>query len=153
MSLPVPDNELPGMWERSDYDAGADEVRPSRPENLAYELGWAALGEAFGDDDGCEAARAMGASIVSTEEMQAIKAVLRHLAIRQAMDVQAPTVDVLRLLGLPEIVVEWVLNDDEPSRRAARRPSDACSDGLHLWVPLNGQASTCEACGKEQWQP
>ena len=62
------------------------------------------------DDDGCEAARAMGESIVGSEEMQAIKAVLRHLAVRQATEVQAPTVDVLRLLGLPEIVIDWVLS-------------------------------------------
>lgn len=29
---------------------------------------------------------------------------------RQAMAVKAPTVDVLRLLGLPDVVVEWVMS-------------------------------------------
>lgn len=79
-------------------------------EDLGYLLGWVALGETLGDDDGCEAARAMGAAIVGCEEMQAIRAVLRHLAVRQATEVQAPTVDVLRLLGLPDIAIEWVLS-------------------------------------------
>ena len=79
-------------------------------EDLGYLLGWVALGETLGDDDGEEAARAMGEAIVGCEEMQAIKAVLRHLAARQAMEVNAPTIDVLRLLGLPDICVEWVLS-------------------------------------------
>ena len=79
-------------------------------EDLGYLLGWVALGETLGDDDGCEAARAMGEAIVGCEEMQAIRAVLRHLAARQAMEVNAPTIDVLRLLGLPDVVVEWVLS-------------------------------------------
>ena len=79
-------------------------------EDLGYLLGWVALGETLGDDDGEEAARAMGEAIVGCEEMQAIKAVLRHLAVRQAMEVNAPTIDVLRLLGLPDVVVEWVLS-------------------------------------------
>lgn len=79
-------------------------------EDLGYLLGWVALGETLGDDDGEEAARAMGEAIVACEEMQAIKAVLRHLAARQAMAVKAPTVDVLRLLGLPDVAVEWVLS-------------------------------------------
>ena len=79
-------------------------------EDLGYLLGWVALGETLGDDDGEEAARAMGEAIVGCEEMQAIKAVLRHLAARQAMEVNAPTIDVLRLLGLPEVAVEWVLS-------------------------------------------
>ena len=79
-------------------------------EDLGYLLGWVALGETLGDDDGEEAARAMGEAIVGCEEMQAIKAVLRHLAVRQAMEVNAPTTDVLRLLGLPEVAVEWVLS-------------------------------------------
>jgi hypothetical protein len=79
-------------------------------EDLGYLLGWVALGETLGDDDGEEAARAMGEAIVGCEEMQAIKAVLRQLAMRQATEVQAPTVDVMRLLGLPDVVVEWVLS-------------------------------------------
>lgn len=76
------------------------------PEDLGYTLGWAALGETLGDDDGCEAARAMGAAIVGCEEMQAIKAVLRA----QTADAGALASDVLRLLGLPDVVVEWVLS-------------------------------------------
>ena len=80
------------------------------PEGFAYELGCVALGQTLGDDDGCAAARAMGDAIVGCEEMQAIKAVLRHLAARQATEVQAPTVDVLRLLGLPDLAIEWVLS-------------------------------------------
>ena len=79
-------------------------------EDLGYLLGWVALGETLGDDDGEEAARAMGEAIIGCEEMQAIKAVLRHLAVRQAMKVYAPTIDVLRLLGLPDVAVEWVLS-------------------------------------------
>lgn len=79
-------------------------------EDLGYLLGWVALGETLGDDDGEEAARAMGEAIVGCEEMQAIRAVLRHLAARQAMEVNAPTIDVLRLLGLPDVAVEWVLS-------------------------------------------
>jgi hypothetical protein len=80
------------------------------PEDLAYELGWVALGEVVGDDDGCEAARAIGASLMASEEMQAIKAVLRHLAVQQARQAATPTVDVLRLLGLPDLAVEWVMS-------------------------------------------
>lgn len=87
-----------------------DELPDILGEDLGYLLGWIALGETLGDDDGCEAARAMGEEIVGCEEMRAIKAVLRHLAARQALEVQAPTVDVLRLLGLPDICVEWVLS-------------------------------------------
>jgi hypothetical protein len=79
-------------------------------EDLGYLLGWVALGETLGNDDCEEAARAMGEAIVGCEEMQAIKAVLRHLAGRQAMEVNAPTIDVLRLLGLPQVAVEWVLS-------------------------------------------
>jgi len=94
-------NEL--LWQQ-------DDVAPSHPEDFAYELGWVALGETLGDDDGEEAARAMGEAIVGCEEMQAIKAALRHLAARQAMEVNAPTIDVLRLLGLPDVAIEWVLS-------------------------------------------
>ncbi len=77
-------------------------------EDLGYLLGWVALGETLGDDDGCEAARAMGAAIVGCEEMQAIKAVLLSLASLNTFG--APRIDVLRLLGLPDICVEWVLS-------------------------------------------
>lgn len=87
------------------------------PEGFAYELGWVALGETLGDDDGCEAARAIGEAIVGCEEMQAIKAVLRYLAARKAAVTfpvaamsTAQTVDVLRLLGLPDLAIEWVLS-------------------------------------------
>ncbi len=80
------------------------------PEDFAYELGWTALGESFKNDDSCEAARAIGAAIVGCEEMQAIKAVLRRHGIWLAMDAGASSGDVLRLLGLPDVVVEWVLS-------------------------------------------
>lgn len=85
-----------------------DDTAPSY-DDFGYGLGWVALGSRAGAD-GCEAARAMGDAIVGTEEMRAIKAVLRHLAARQATEVQAPTVDVLRLLGLPDSAIEWVLS-------------------------------------------
>jgi hypothetical protein len=119
-------NEL--LWQQ-------DDVAPSHPEDFAYELGWVALGETLGDDDGCEAARAMGEAIVGCEEMQAIKAVLRHLAVRQATEVQA-TVDVLRLLGLPDIAIEWVL-----SRSAAvGEPTRADGDGV---ADMNARRIMC----------
>lgn len=84
-------------------------------EDLGYLLGWVALGETLGDGDGEEAARAMGAAIVGCEEMQAIKAVLRRASatkvrIWQAADAGASARDVLRLLGLPDVVVEWVMS-------------------------------------------
>lgn len=75
-------------------------------EDLGYLLGWVALGAS--NDDGCEAARAIGAAIVQCEEMQAIKAVLLSLASLNTFG--APRIDVLRLLGLPDICVEWVLS-------------------------------------------
>lgn len=108
-----------GQWEKGDamsepkLDTRGDrESDPpgAEPEDLAYELGWVALGEVLGDDDGCEAARAIGQSLMESEQMQAIKTVLRHLAVLQAMEVKAPTSDVLRLLGLPDLAVEWVLS-------------------------------------------
>jgi len=85
------------------------------PEDLGYELGWAALGETMGDDDGCEAARAMGEAIVGTEEMRAIKAVLLHHAkeyslAKQAVGSWASKREVLLAWGLPPTVVEWVLS-------------------------------------------
>ena len=89
-------------------DFGWDLTPP--PEDFGYGLGWAALGETLGDDDGCEAARAIGHAIESTEEMVAVRLVLRHLAIRCAMDAGAPTRDVMRLLGLPEVVIDWVMS-------------------------------------------
>jgi hypothetical protein len=88
-------------------------------EDLGYELGWVALGEPGIDDDGCEAARAMGAAIVASPEMQAIKAVLAEMASSVGSVLSRPelngghpiaTVDVLRLYGLPEVVVEWVMS-------------------------------------------
>lgn len=85
------------------------------PEDFAYELGWVALGETLGDDDGCEAARAMGAEIVGCEEMRAIKAVLLHHAreyslAKQAVGSSASKREVLLAWGLPATVVEWVLS-------------------------------------------
>ena len=78
------------------------------PENFGYELGWAALGEVFGDDDGCEAARAMGESIVETAEMQAIRAAFLMLVV----DISDANHRHNRLRNrylLPEVVVDWVL--------------------------------------------
>ena len=90
------------------------------PEDFGYELGCAALGETLGDDDGCEAARAMGASIVGTEEMLAIKAVLRRLSVGPwTPPAPRPTPDdelthgrrrLMEAWGLPQVVVEWVLS-------------------------------------------
>ena len=97
-------NEL--LWQQ-------DDVAPSYPGDFAYELGWVALGEALGDDDGCEAARAMGEAIVGCEEMQAIKAVLLFHAEEyslEAIGVSASRRGTLSAWGLPDVVVEWVLS-------------------------------------------
>ena len=80
----------------------------AHPENFAYELGWVALGETLGDDDGCEAARAMGDAIVGCDEMRAIKAVLLSLASLNTAG--AARIDVLRLAGLPDVVIDWVFS-------------------------------------------
>ena len=82
-------------------------------EDLGYLLGWVALGAT--NDDGCEAARAMGAAIVGCEEMQAIKAVLRYHAkeyslAHQAVGTSASKREILSAWGLPDVVVEWVLS-------------------------------------------
>lgn len=89
-------------------DAFGWDLTPPR-EDFGYVLGWAVLGEPLGDhdDEGCEAARAIGSAILETEEMVAIKAVL--LALSSINVFGAPRVDVLRLAGLPEIVIEWVM--------------------------------------------
>jgi len=92
-------NEL--LWQQ-------DDVAPSHPEDFAYELGWVALGETLGDDDGCEAARAMGEAIVGCDEMQAIRAVL--LSLSSLNTAGAARIDVLRLAGLPETVIDWVFS-------------------------------------------
>lgn len=71
----------------------------------------AALMEIGGDCDcDCDDCNRSAVGVLNMPVMQAIKAVLRHLAARQATEVQAPTADVLRLLGLPDICVEWVLS-------------------------------------------
>ena len=77
-------------------------------EDLGYLLGWVALGETLGDDDGEEAARAMGEAIVGCEEMQAIKSVL--LSLSSLNTAGAARIDVLRLAGLPETVIDWVFS-------------------------------------------
>jgi len=100
------------------YPEGVRSPAPSSdglPEDFAYELGWVALGETMGDDDGCEAARAMGESIVVTAEMLAIKAVLRHHAkeyalAKQACGTSASKREILSAWGLPDIVTDWVLS-------------------------------------------
>lgn len=76
-------------------------------EDLGYLLGWVALGETLGDDDGEEAARAMGAAIVGCEEMQAIKAALRRAYWQYPVNVRTT---IMQRDGLPDVVVEWVLS-------------------------------------------
>ena len=76
-------------------------------EDLGYLLGWVALGETLGDDDGEEAARAMGAAIVGCEEMQAIKSALRRAYWQYPHNVRAT---IMQRDGLPDVVVEWVLS-------------------------------------------
>ena len=75
-------------------------------EDLGYLLGWVALGAT--NDDGCEAARAIGAEILACDEMRAIKAVL--LALASLNTFGAARIDVLRLAGLPELVIDWVFS-------------------------------------------
>jgi hypothetical protein len=104
-------NEL--LWQQ-------DDVAPSHPEDFAYELGWVALGETLGDDDGEEAARAMGEAIVGCEEMQAIKSALRRAYWQYARQprrcVQSIALDldirtrIMQRDRLPDVVVEWVLS-------------------------------------------
>lgn len=76
-------------------------------EDLGYLLGWVALGETMGDDDGEEAARAMGAAIVGCEEMQAIRSALRCAYWQYPVNVRAT---IMQRDGLPDVVVEWVLS-------------------------------------------
>lgn len=49
-------------------------------EDLGYLLGWVALGETLGDDDGCEAARAMVPN-TSDEEKAALKKDLHNIGV------------------------------------------------------------------------
>ena len=91
-------NEL--LWQQ-------DDVAPSHPGDFAYELGWVALGETLGDDDGCEAARAMGEAIVGCEEMRAIKAALRRAYWQYPVNVRST---IMRRDGLPDVAVDWVLS-------------------------------------------
>ena len=83
-------------------------------EDLGYLLGWVALGETLGDDDGEEAARAMGEAIVGCEEMQAIKQTLFDLTHptkwKTADGPRALHVENLRTYGLPQTVIDWVLS-------------------------------------------
>lgn len=87
-------------------DFGWDLTPP--PENLAYELGWVALGESLGDDDGCEAARAMGEAIVASTEMQAIKQAFLMLVV--GMDEERRHQHLRNRYWLPQTVVDWVLS-------------------------------------------
>ena len=91
----------------------SDELPDILGEDLGYLLGWVALGETLGNDDGEEAARAMGAAIVGCEEMQAIKAALLFHAEEyslEAIGVSASRRGTLSAWGLPDVVVEWVLS-------------------------------------------
>lgn len=74
-------------------------------EDLGYLLGWVALG--VSDDDGCEAARAMGEAIVGCEEMQAIKSALRRAYWQYPVNIRTRIMQEDRL---PDVVVEWVLS-------------------------------------------
>ena len=64
-------------------------------------LGWAALGEPLGDDDGSEAAEAMGADILATPEMTGLRDALR------ALD-QYGGPNYLEYLQVPDSVLEWI---------------------------------------------
>ena len=84
-----------------------DELPDILGEDLGYLLGWVALGETLGNDDGEEAARAMGEAIVGCEEMQAIKAALLFHAEEyslEAIGVSASGGDPVGV-GLPDVVV------------------------------------------------
>ena len=74
-------------------------------EDLGYLLGWVALGAS--NDDGCEAARAIGAAIVGCEEMQAIKSALRRAYWQYPVNIRTR---IMQRDRLPDVVVEWVLS-------------------------------------------
>ena len=67
-------------------------------ETFRDALGWAALGDPIGDDDGTDAATAMGDDILATPEMQAIRAfIANHIGQGEPR------------LDLPANVLGWVL--------------------------------------------
>lgn len=91
----------------------SDELPDILGEDLGYLLGWVALGAT--NDDGCEAARVIGAEILGCHEMQAIKAVLRHHAKESALTASQPAGTAASMrevlaVSLPDLVVEWVLS-------------------------------------------
>ena len=83
----------------------SDELPDILGEDLGYLLGWVALGAT--NDDGCEAARAMGAAIVGCEEMQAIKSALRRAYWQYPVNIRTR---IMQRDRLPDVVVEWVLS-------------------------------------------
>ena len=74
-------------------------------ENLGYLLGWVALGAT--NDDGCEAARAIGAEVLACDEMRAIRGALRRAYWQYPVNVRRT---IMQRDGLPDICVEWVLS-------------------------------------------
>jgi len=85
----------------------SDELPDILGEDLGYLLGWVALGETLGDDDGEEAARAMGEAIVGCEEMRTIRAALRRAYWQYPVNVRTT---IMQRDGLPDVVVDWVLS-------------------------------------------
>ena len=85
--------------------------------DFAYELGWLRLARRWATTR-VEAARAMGEAIVGCDEMQAIKDALAPQRLSPT-----PQIDVLRLLGVPDAAIEWVL-----SHRRCRGGRSATSD-------------------------
>jgi hypothetical protein len=110
-------NEL--LWQQ-------DDVAPSHPEDFAYELGWVALGETLGDDDGCEAARAMGEALVGCEEMQAIRAYLRwaHTSTTEGDLADEPL--------LPMSVIAWMEVRDSLNTSAGILSADGTTEEVKL---------------------
>ena len=82
-----------------------DELPDILGEDLGYLLGWVALGAT--NDDGCEAARAIGAEILACDEMRAIKAVLRRAYWQYPVNIRTR---IMQRDRLPDVVVEWVLS-------------------------------------------
>ena len=66
---------------------------------------WRKLGAT--NDDGCEAARAIGAEVLACDEMRAIRGALRRAYWQYPVNVRRT---IMQRDGLPDICVEWVLS-------------------------------------------